>query len=119
MIQQLLLFLLLFPFLSLPPLSKPRQSLPPPSQTPILRPQNVISPTRTTTRPSQGTAAFNQMCKHDLDFLCSPFMSLYPLYPFYIFCLFLVFEVDKSAVYAPTYPPSKRKSELRISFQRQ
>ena len=25
------------------------------------------------------------MCKHDFDFLCSLFMSLYPLYPFYIF----------------------------------
>ena len=42
------------------------------------------------TRPPQRTAAFNRMCKHDFDFLCSLFMSLYPLYPFYIFSLFVV-----------------------------
>ena len=29
---------------------------------------------------------------------------------------FLFFEVDKSGTFAPTYPPSKRKSDLRSSF---
>ena len=32
------------------------------------------------------------------------------------FCFFLFFEVDKSGAFAPTYPPSKRKSNLRSSF---
>ena len=34
------------------------------------------------------------------------------------FYLFLFFEVDKSGAFAPTYPPSKRKSDLRSSFLR-
>ena len=32
------------------------------------------------------------------------------------FYFFLFFEVDKSGALAPTYPPSKRKSDLRSSF---
>ena len=32
------------------------------------------------------------------------------------FYFFLFFEVDKSGDFAPTYPPSKRKSDLRIYF---
>ena len=32
------------------------------------------------------------------------------------FYFFLFFEVDKSGAFAPTYPPSKRKSDLRSSF---
>ena len=52
------------------------------------------------TRPSQGTAAFNRMCKHDFDFLCSLFMSLYPLYPFYIFPFLWSTRVFP---FAPTY----------------
>ena len=32
------------------------------------------------------------------------------------FYFFLIFEVDKSGALAPTYPPSKRKSDLRSSF---
>jgi len=35
------------------------------------------------------------------------------------FYFFLLFEVDKSGVLAPTYPPSKRKSDLHSSFKRQ
>jgi len=31
---------------------------------------------------------------------------------------FSIFEVDKSGALAPTYPPSKRKSNLRSSFKR-
>ena len=31
------------------------------------------------------------------------------------FYFFLFFEVDKSGAFAPTYPPSKRKSDLRSS----
>ena len=34
------------------------------------------------------------------------------------FYFFLFFEVDKSGALAPTYPPSKRKSDLRSSFLR-
>ena len=34
------------------------------------------------------------------------------------FYFFLIFEVDKSGALAPTYPPSKRKSDLRSSFLR-
>ena len=34
------------------------------------------------------------------------------------FYFFLIFEVDKSGALAPTYPPSKRKSNLRSSFKR-
>ena len=34
------------------------------------------------------------------------------------FYLFLFFEVDKSGAFAPTYPPLKRKSDLRSSFLR-
>ena len=34
------------------------------------------------------------------------------------FLFFFIFEVDKSGALAPTYPPSKRKSDLRSSFQR-
>lgn len=66
------------------------------------------------TRPSQGTAAFNRMCKHDFDFLCSLFMSLYPLYPFYIFsfcgrqgCFPLLLRIPQFGM---------RKSDLRSSF---
>ena len=33
------------------------------------------------------------------------------------FYFFLFFEVDKSGALAPTYPPSKRKSDLRSSFE--
>ena len=32
------------------------------------------------------------------------------------FYFFFIFEVDKSGALAPTYPPSKRKSDLRSSF---
>ena len=32
------------------------------------------------------------------------------------FYFFLFFEVDKSGAFAPTYPPSKRKSDLRSFF---
>jgi len=32
------------------------------------------------------------------------------------FYFFLFFEVDKSGAFAPTYPPSKRKSDLCSSF---
>ena len=32
------------------------------------------------------------------------------------FYFFFIFEVDKSGALAPTYPPSKRKSDLRFSF---
>ena len=32
------------------------------------------------------------------------------------FYFFLFFEVDKSGAFAPTYPPSKRKSDLHSSF---
>ena len=32
------------------------------------------------------------------------------------FYFFFIFEVDKSRALAPTYPPSKRKSDLRSSF---
>jgi len=35
------------------------------------------------------------------------------------FYFFLFFEVDKSGVLAPTYPPLRRKSDLRSSFKRQ
>ena len=34
------------------------------------------------------------------------------------FYFFFIFEVDKSGALAPTYPPSKRKSDLRSSFKR-
>ena len=34
------------------------------------------------------------------------------------FYFFFIFEVDKSGALAPTYPPSKRKSDLRSSFLR-
>jgi len=34
------------------------------------------------------------------------------------FIYFFIFEVDKSGALAPTYPPSKRKSDLRSSFLR-
>ena len=32
------------------------------------------------------------------------------------FYFFFLFEVDKSGALAPTYPPSKRKSDLLTSF---
>ena len=54
------------------------------------------------------------MCKHDFDFLCSLFMSLYPLYPFYIFsfcgrqgCFPLLLRIPQFGM---------RKSDLRSSF---
>lgn len=81
MIQQLLLFLLLFPFLSLPPLSKPRQSLPPPSQTPILRPQNVISPTRTTTTPHHATGLLSCVMSQSEALLLSTSLTSVSLTP--------------------------------------
>ena len=34
------------------------------------------------------------------------------------FYFFFIFEVDKSGALAPTYPPSKRKSDLSSSFKR-
>jgi len=34
------------------------------------------------------------------------------------FYFFFIFEVDKSGAFAPSYPPSKRKSDLRSSFLR-
>ena len=34
----------------------------------------------------------------------------------YILSFIFIFEVDKSGALAPTYPSSKRKSELRSSF---
>ncbi|RXY50093.1 hypothetical protein DD573_29740 [Klebsiella pneumoniae] len=34
------------------------------------------------------------------------------------FYFFFIFEVDKSGALAPTYPPSKRKSDLRSSVKR-
>ena len=34
------------------------------------------------------------------------------------FYFFFIFEVKKSGALAPTYPPSKRKSDLRSSFSR-
>ena len=33
------------------------------------------------------------------------------------FYFIFVFEVDKSGAFAPTYPPSKRKSDLHSSFK--
>ena len=41
------------------------------------------------TRPSQGTAAFNRMCKHDFDFYV-PFYVLISFIPFLYFSLFVV-----------------------------
>jgi len=38
------------------------------------------------------------------------------MYPNFYF--FFIFEVDKSGALAPTYPSSKRKSDLRSSFKR-
>ena len=35
---------------------------------------------------------------------------------YFTFYFFFIFEVDKSGTLAPTYPPSKRKSDLRSSF---
>ena len=40
------------------------------------------------------------------------------MYLNFYFFLFFIFEVDKSGALAPTYPPSKRKSDLRSSFKR-
>ena len=34
------------------------------------------------------------------------------------FYFFFIFEIDKSGTLAPTYPPSKRKSDLCSSFKR-
>ena len=45
----------------------------------------------------------------------SLFLELSKLY-YLKFYFFLFFEVDKSGALAPTYPPSKRKSDLRNSF---
>ena len=42
------------------------------------------------------------------------FLELWKLY-YLNFYFFLFFEVDKSGALAPTYPPSKRKSDLRSS----
>ena len=45
------------------------------------------------------------------------FLELWKLCYLY-FYFFLFFEVDKSGALAPTYPPSKRKSDLRSSLLR-
>jgi len=37
---------------------------------------------------------------------------------YFTFYFFFIFEVDKSGAFAPTYPPSKRKSDLHNSFLR-
>ena len=47
----------------------------------------------------------------------SHFLELWKLCYLY-FYFFLFFVVDKSGALAPTYPPSKRKSDLRNSFLR-
>ena len=48
----------------------------------------------TPTHPSQGTTAFNQMCK---------FMtSIFIYFPFFMF--FYLFRVDKTVTFAPAYP---------------
>ena len=41
------------------------------------------------TRPSQGTTAFNRMCKHDFDFYV-PFYVLISFIPFLYFSFFVV-----------------------------
>ena len=45
------------------------------------------------------------------------FLELWKLY-YLNFYFFLFFEVDKSGALTPTYPPLKRKSDLRSSFLR-
>ena len=67
------------------------------------------------TRPPQGTAAFNRMCKHDLDFYV-PFLCLYILYTLFIFFLFL--WSTRVFAFAPTYSSiAMRKSNLRSSLR--
>jgi len=51
------------------------------------------------TRPSQWTAAFNQVCKYDFKMFYFPFFM-----SFCVFCIFYLFEVDKGVSLAPTYP---------------
>jgi len=46
------------------------------------------------TRPSQGTAAFNRVCKN--------MTSILFIFPFYIYIF--IFGVDKGVSFAPTYP---------------
>ena len=66
------------------------------------------------TSTSQGTAAFNRMCKHDFDFYV-PFLCLYILYTLFIFSLFcgrqgcfpLLLRIPQFGM---------RKSDLRSSF---
>ena len=41
------------------------------------------------TRPSQGTAAFNRMCKHDFNFFMFPFYCFYCYFCFHILFQFL------------------------------
>ena len=66
------------------------------------------------TRPPQGTAAFNRMCKRDFDFYV-PFLCLYILYTLFIFfsfcgrqgCFPLLLRIPQFGM---------RKSDLRSSF---
>ena len=46
------------------------------------------------------------------------YVPFYVLISFIPFLYFSLFEVNKSGALAPTYPPSKRKSDLRSSFLR-
>ena len=64
------------------------------------------------TRPPQGTAAFNRMCKHDFDFYV-PFYVLISFIPFF----FLFLWSTRVFRFAPTYSSiGMRKSDLRSSF---
>ena len=65
------------------------------------------------THPSQGTAAFNQVCKYDFKMFYFPFFM-----SFYAFCIFYLFVVDKGVSLAPTYSSIViRKLDLRSSFK--
>ena len=67
------------------------------------------------TRPSQGTAAFNQVCKYDFKLFYFPY---YIFYVFLCFCIFLSFVVEKGVSLAPTYSSIMiRKSDLRSSLR--
>ena len=81
----------------------------------------------TPTCPSQGTKAFNQLCKYDFKTMYFPFsMFLYfsllcAFYVFLLLCAFYVFYfcvVDKGVSLTPTYSSiTMKKSDLHSSLR--